>query len=59
MAFGKFCVSKHAPKLAGTALDFREFKKLRDGIGKEDAYGNVVTGYDYNFVLRNDTGDAP
>lgn len=41
-------------ELAGTALDFREFKKLRDGIGKEDAYGNVVTGYDYNFVLRGD-----
>ena len=45
-------------ELAGTALDFREFKKLRDGIGKEDAYGNVVTGYDYNFVLRNDAGDG-
>lgn len=45
-------------ELAGTALDFREFKKLRDGIGKEDAYGNVVKGYDYNFVLRNDGKDA-
>ncbi|MEZ3423273.1 MAG: galactose mutarotase [Lachnospiraceae bacterium] len=40
-------------ELAGTALDFREFKKLKDGIGKKDAYGNIVTGYDYNFVLRS------
>ncbi len=39
-------------ELAGTALDFREFKKLGDGIGKKDAYGNVVTGYDHNFALR-------
>lgn len=39
-------------ELAGTALDFREFKKLKDGIGKADAYGNIVTGYDYNFALR-------
>lgn len=41
-------------ELAGTALDFREFKKLKDGFGKEDASGNVVSGYDHNFVLRND-----
>ena len=41
-------------ELAGTALDFREFKKLKDGIGKADAYGNIVTGYDYNFALRGD-----
>lgn len=40
-------------ELAGTALDFREFKKLKDGIGKPDAMGNVVTGYDYNFALRS------
>ncbi|MCI9080555.1 MAG: galactose mutarotase [Lachnospiraceae bacterium] len=45
-------------ELASTALDFREFKKLRDGIGKEDAYGNIVAGYDYNFVLRTDGKDA-
>lgn len=45
-------------ELAGTALDFREFKKLKDGIGKKDAEGNIVTEYDYNFVLReNDKGE--
>lgn len=37
--------------LAGTALDFTEFKKLKDGIGMKDAEGKVITGYDHNFVL--------
>jgi len=45
-------------EIAGTALDFREFKKLGDGIGQKDASGNSITGYDYNFVLREDTGDS-
>ena len=44
-------------ELAGTALDFREFKKLKDGIGKADAQGNIVTEYDYNFVLRKSNDD--
>lgn len=39
-------------ELAGTALDFTKFKKLKDGIGMKDAEGNTITGYDHNFVLN-------
>lgn len=42
--------------LAGTALDFTEFKKIKDGIGMKDAEGRTVTGYDHNFVLNGDGG---
>ncbi len=45
-------------ELAGTALDFTEFKKLKDGIGKKDAEGKVITGYDHNFVLNENSGDS-
>lgn len=45
-------------ELAGTALDFKEFKKLKDGIGKKDAEGKTITGYDHNFVLNGNGDDG-
>ena len=37
--------------VSGTALDFTEFKKIKDGIGAADKDYKTVTGYDHNFVL--------
>lgn len=46
-------------KVKGTGLDFTEFMPLNTGIGMKDADGNVLTGYDHNFVLRKNTKSYP
>ena len=44
--------------VAGTGLDFTDFKKIKDGIGTADKDYKTVTGYDHNFVLsKNEDGD--
>ncbi len=39
-------------KVEGTALDFREFKKIGQDIGELDKDEKTVTEYDHNFVLN-------
>ncbi len=40
-------------EVAGSALDFRQPKKIGENIGLKDAYGNEIKGFDHNFVLRS------
>lgn len=41
----------------GTALDFREMHVIGDRIGKDAPDEKTVSGYDHNFVLRNQSGN--
>lgn len=38
----------------GTALDFRNGKPVREGLGAYDKDEKTVTEYDHNFVLNGD-----
>lgn len=40
----------------GTALDFREMQVIGERIGEDTPDEKTVSGYDHNFVLRNQTG---
>ena len=38
----------------GTALDFREEKRIRDGLAENDPRVSMFKGYDHNFLLPRD-----
>lgn len=44
--------------VAGTVMDFTEFRSLKEGLMSQDHHIQCGNGYDHNFVL-NGTGESP
>ncbi|MCK9252843.1 MAG: galactose mutarotase [Eubacteriales bacterium] len=42
--------------VAGTALDFRQMRRIGDRIDSDDPMVKAGQGYDHNFILRGQTG---